>query len=161
MSIKSYLSWLKDTRVWSKIRNAKQATIYASITNHWYIVNSWPAMSRLSSLKCSHQRAYCSNPQVIYEHGEPWWMISTGKTKKLGEKPVSVSLCPSQNPYELTHTWTRMSTVTGWYLIIWTVAQQTKSILTSNDGLIIVKVLHLNITAIIRPMDQGETVSTK
>jgi hypothetical protein len=39
-----------------------------------------------------------------------------GKTEELGEKPVSVPLCPPQFPHGLTWTWTRASTVSGRWL---------------------------------------------
>jgi hypothetical protein len=34
------------------------------------------------SMNCGHQGAYCSSPQVLHEHGEAWWMMSTGKNCK-------------------------------------------------------------------------------
>jgi hypothetical protein len=41
-------------------------------------------------------------PQVIYQHGEPWWNDIEGKTEELREKPVLVPLCPPQIPCGLT-----------------------------------------------------------
>jgi hypothetical protein len=38
-------------------------------------------------------------------------MILTGKTEKLGDKPVSMPLCPPQIPYGLTRARTRDSAV--------------------------------------------------
>jgi hypothetical protein len=45
-----------------------------------------------------------------------------GKTEDLGEKPVTVPLCPPQSPHGLTRARTRASAVTGRRLTTWTMA---------------------------------------
>jgi hypothetical protein len=37
------------------------------------------------------------HPQMIYEYGEPRWNDIDRETKELGQKPVSVSLCPPKS----------------------------------------------------------------
>jgi len=50
---------------------------------------------------------------------EHWWNGTDGKTEVLGEKPVTVPLCPPQISHGLTWFWTQASAVTGRRLMAW------------------------------------------
>jgi hypothetical protein len=45
---------------------------YSSFWLWWW----WYRWGQTTSLNCGHQWPVV-HPQVIYEHGEPWWMILT------------------------------------------------------------------------------------
>jgi hypothetical protein len=49
--------------------NRRNHRVYLFINNYDDYVDADETLS----LNCGHQWAYCSSPQLIYEHGKPWW----------------------------------------------------------------------------------------
>jgi hypothetical protein len=62
-------------------------------------------------------------PQMIWVWRATVEWYWQGKTEKLGEKPVSVPLCPPQIPHGLTRAQTRASAVRGQRLTTWAMAR--------------------------------------
>jgi hypothetical protein len=87
-------------------------------TPDWLIIMGWDYVSELLPLA-----VILFIPQMIWvwrETAEWYWQ---GKTEELGEKPVSVLLCPPQIPHGFTCTRTRTSAVRGRRQTAWSMAR--------------------------------------
>jgi hypothetical protein len=61
---------------------------------------------------------------MIYEYGERRWNdIDREKSEELGEKPVSVPLCPPEMTQGMSRAQTRDSAVRGQRLTAWAMAR--------------------------------------
>jgi hypothetical protein len=76
-------------------------------------------------------RTAATNEPIVHPPDDTWvwepWMILTGKTEELGEKPVPVPLCPPQIPHGVTQAWTWVFVVKGQRLITWAMSQPSVS----------------------------------
>jgi hypothetical protein len=72
-----------------------------------------------------------SRPLWVWRGTVEWYW--QGKTEELGEKPVSVPLCPPQIPHELTRARTRFSAARGRRLTAWAIAWPVGYLLNSFD----------------------------
>jgi hypothetical protein len=71
---------------------------YEHMTKAWLIMMGWEYVSELQP-----PTGLLFTPHIIYEYGQPRWNDTDGKTEELGEKPVTVALCPPQIPHGITH----------------------------------------------------------
>jgi hypothetical protein len=69
-----------------------------------------------TSVKCGHQRAYCSSHRgymMIYEYGEPRWNDIDKRYQIIRRKLVPLPGCPKQIPHDLTRARTWATVVRG------------------------------------------------